>query len=177
MPNVSGFVQSKEAGERVVALFNGRARLDYRTYEPNWIQVKVGCIPEHEAVLHRLCHASWGCSGMLSEDIIKWALDPEGCPGLEPKGLRWARELKAKLASYEDAPGVDSAARRLAKWFGYSFDGIREGRLTEWSEGRFTEQWCYNGIGRKEFQGGKQDLRDLVKDLMRLAKEKPPSEG
>lgn len=97
MPNASGFVTSREAGERVVALFNGRARLDFRRREPDWIQVKVGCLDEHEAVLHRLCEASWACCGMLCENIVKWALDPVGCPGLEPKAMRRAREYKAML--------------------------------------------------------------------------------
>lgn len=54
MPNISGFVTSKESGERVVAMFGGLARLDFRPSEPNWIQVKVGALPEHMSALQDL---------------------------------------------------------------------------------------------------------------------------
>jgi len=42
--NLSGFVKSKEDGERIVEMFNGLAFLDYRENEPDWIQVKVGVV-------------------------------------------------------------------------------------------------------------------------------------
>jgi hypothetical protein len=50
MNNIAAFVDSKEDGAEVVKMFNGvGARLDYRDYEPNWIQVKIGscdnCLP------------------------------------------------------------------------------------------------------------------------------------
>lgn len=99
MPNVSGFVQGREAGARVVALFNGRARLDFRKHEPDWVQVKVGCLPEHEEVLHRLCAASWGCHGLLNERIVKWAIDPVQFPGGEPKALARANANSLEAAS------------------------------------------------------------------------------
>lgn len=99
MSNVSGFVQGREAGERVVTLFNGRARLDFRKHEPDWVQVKVGCLPEHEEVLHRLCQASWGCHGLLNERIIKWAVDPIQFPGGEPKALARANANSLEAAS------------------------------------------------------------------------------
>ena len=46
--NFSGFVQSKEDGEKIVAMFKSGAWLDYRDFEPNWIQVKVGACKAHE---------------------------------------------------------------------------------------------------------------------------------
>jgi hypothetical protein len=49
--NISGFVESKEAGERIVALFPKGARLDYRPSEPKWIQVKIGACDKHKAAL------------------------------------------------------------------------------------------------------------------------------
>ena len=45
--NISGFVTSKESGERVVGMFEHGARLDYREREPNWIQVKIGSCDTH----------------------------------------------------------------------------------------------------------------------------------
>lgn len=54
-PNVSGFVESKEDGENIVPFFReGSARLDYRDFEPNWIQVKIGACEEHEPCLDEL---------------------------------------------------------------------------------------------------------------------------
>lgn len=94
MPNISGFVRSKAAGERIVKMFNGRARLDFRTYEPNWIQVKVGVLEEHKEVLVRLQNAVMTCEGMLTPEIIQWALDPEKCPGYQPKALERIRQLQ-----------------------------------------------------------------------------------
>jgi hypothetical protein len=45
--NISMFVESKEDGEAIVALFKTGARLDYRDFEPEWIQVKVGACNQH----------------------------------------------------------------------------------------------------------------------------------
>lgn len=59
--NIAAFVQTKDAGERVVAMFtavNGGARLDYRDYEPDRVQVKVGACDQHQsnlATLDRMC--------------------------------------------------------------------------------------------------------------------------
>ncbi len=47
MNNVAAFVNSKEEGEEIVSWFDGRARLDYRPSEPNWIQIKVGACDKH----------------------------------------------------------------------------------------------------------------------------------
>ena len=55
--NISGFVQSKEAGERIVAMFDGRARLDFRDFEPNWIQVKFGVCKLHQSNLEGIAVA------------------------------------------------------------------------------------------------------------------------
>ncbi len=54
MDNISAFVASKEEGEQIVAWFGGRARLDFRDYEPNWIQVKVGACATHRGNLEHL---------------------------------------------------------------------------------------------------------------------------
>ena len=54
--NIAGFVVSKESGERIVdGMFNKvGARLDYREWEQNWIQVKIGACPEHLENLKKL---------------------------------------------------------------------------------------------------------------------------
>ncbi len=54
---LSAFVESRESGERIVRMFNGLARVDYRPRDPDWVEVKVAALPEHiEALktLHRL---------------------------------------------------------------------------------------------------------------------------
>jgi len=52
--NIAAFVQCKEAGERLVVLFEGRARLDYRDFEPDRIQLKIGVCDTHEKHLEEL---------------------------------------------------------------------------------------------------------------------------
>lgn len=55
--NISGFVASKEDGETITGWFEHGARLDFRAYEPNWIQVKIGACNAHRdnlAFLDRL---------------------------------------------------------------------------------------------------------------------------
>lgn len=39
--NLSGLVKTREDGELIVDLFKGLVKLDYRSFDPNWIQVKV----------------------------------------------------------------------------------------------------------------------------------------
>lgn len=72
--NISGFVQCKEAGERVVAMFGGKgAWLDYRERYPDRVQVKVGACKGHKENLERL-HASVREDGILTEERLKTAL-------------------------------------------------------------------------------------------------------
>lgn len=54
MANLAAFVSTKADGEKVVEWFGGRARLDYRPSEPDWIQVKVGACPLHDVGLKSL---------------------------------------------------------------------------------------------------------------------------
>jgi hypothetical protein len=72
-PNIAAFVESRQAGERVVAMFNGLARLDYRPHEPNWIQVKVGVLPEHIDALRELDRLTREGGDVISPEIIAQA--------------------------------------------------------------------------------------------------------
>jgi hypothetical protein len=74
--NISGFVVSKESGEKVVAMFQHGARLDYREHEPSWIQVKIGACKEHYANLQKLGELTAG------ENVItpKKVADAMGLP-------------------------------------------------------------------------------------------------
>ena len=70
--NISGFVGSKEDGEKVAAMFEHGARLDYRDYEPNWIQVKIGACKEHLPNLEKLCSLT-ACENVITPKKIKTA--------------------------------------------------------------------------------------------------------
>lgn len=52
--NIAAFVQCKKSGERVVNMFGYGARLDYREYEPDRVQVKVGACDCHLPNLKKL---------------------------------------------------------------------------------------------------------------------------
>jgi hypothetical protein len=55
--DMSAFVSDKSAGEQVVAMYEElglHAKLDFRPYEPKWVQVKVGACGKHLPNLEKL---------------------------------------------------------------------------------------------------------------------------
>ncbi len=62
--NIAAFVECKASGERIVSMFKKRARLDYREYEPDRVQVKVGACDTHLSNLKKL-------GELTGEGIIK----------------------------------------------------------------------------------------------------------
>lgn len=67
--NISGYVRSKEGGERIVAMFGHGAKLDYRDFEPWYIQLKVGTCEGHQPgleLLHRLTREN----GIITDAMI-----------------------------------------------------------------------------------------------------------
>jgi len=88
-PDLSLFVKSRADAYRLVdwvtpelddsslrAQRVDRAFVDYRTFEPKWLQVKLIVEDEHEAVLHRLSSALHLRDGYLDAKLIQWAIDP-----------------------------------------------------------------------------------------------------
>ncbi len=67
--NIAAFVRTKESGELIVRAFRYGARLDYRTDEPNWIQVKVGSCGIHLPALV-LLDRSVRESCVITEELI-----------------------------------------------------------------------------------------------------------
>lgn len=63
-----------------------------------------------------------------------------------------------------EAIALDDAAKKLAEWIGYSWDGIRDERIAD----KGFKPWCFDGLGHKKYQGGKEDLRDIVRDILAL---------
>jgi len=70
MLNISGFVKTKESGERVVAMFSHGARLDYRDFEPTRIQVKIGACDEHRKCLIKLHELTVSSDGIITPSMI-----------------------------------------------------------------------------------------------------------
>jgi hypothetical protein len=73
---MAAFVVNKEAGERVVTMYSElglHAKLDFRPYEPNWVQVKVGACDKHLPNLKKLTEL---CSkdNQIDADKIKQSL-------------------------------------------------------------------------------------------------------
>lgn len=54
VPEISLMVGSKDDGERIVEMFQQGARLDYRDWEPHWIQVKITACETHRQELEIL---------------------------------------------------------------------------------------------------------------------------
>jgi hypothetical protein len=58
--NFASFVKNKEEGEQIVEMFAKRGMpvtLDYRDYEPNWVQIKIQACRDHQDVLEPLMMA------------------------------------------------------------------------------------------------------------------------
>ena len=71
--NIAAFVRSRQAGERVVQMFGGRARLDYREWEPAWIQVKLGSCKKHLPCLEMLDSLTHANNRIITQEIIAQA--------------------------------------------------------------------------------------------------------
>ena len=70
--NIAAFVQCKESGQRILNMFSCGARLDYREFEPDRVQVKIGACKKHLENLKKLDDSTKG-SGIITEDGIKEA--------------------------------------------------------------------------------------------------------
>lgn len=77
MHNVAAFVQCRESGERVVRMFGRGAWLDYRDFEPDRVQVKVGACDAHREQLEALYRATRE-GGVIRYGMIQAA---RGCGG------------------------------------------------------------------------------------------------
>lgn len=114
--NISGFVKSKEAGERVVAMFDHGARLDWREFEPLWIQVKIGACTAHVSDLQRLSSATVDANRTISRAMV-----------MEVQRDQLRAEVEAMR-------GVVGPARELAKDAYYNADGdyaLRDGLVID----------------------------------------------
>lgn len=72
--NISGYVKCKASGERVVDMFAQGAYLDFRPYDPNYVQVKIGACENHLDNLKHLDEVITKCNGMITEDMVTAAM-------------------------------------------------------------------------------------------------------
>jgi hypothetical protein len=80
--DMASFVASMDDGERIVSLFADlgcTALLDYRDYEPNWIQVKLATCRAHWPSL-RLLEELCSKEGTINAKIIKECLPKARVP-------------------------------------------------------------------------------------------------
>lgn len=52
--NIAAYVNTKEAGERILVFFKSGAWLDYRPQSPDYVQVKIGACDKHKDKLKKL---------------------------------------------------------------------------------------------------------------------------
>lgn len=88
--------ERNSGGKRVEHL--DRAKVDYRSFEPDWLQVKLIVEEEHEGVLQRLSTALLYRDGYLDARLIRWALDPDT---QHPCAIKVIERLEKKVAELE----------------------------------------------------------------------------
>lgn len=74
-PDMAAYVRGKDGGEAVVSLFEEMglsAKLDYRDFEPTYVQVKIGACEKHKAFLDVLCEETR--FGSIDPEAIRIAL-------------------------------------------------------------------------------------------------------
>ncbi|RUM97884.1 hypothetical protein EET67_09705 [Pseudaminobacter arsenicus] len=64
---------------------------------------------------------------------------------------------------------IETAARKLAAWLGYSWDGLDDGSIV----GKGFPVFAFNQFGGRCFQGYKGDLIDFARELLSAAPKKP----
>jgi hypothetical protein len=67
----SDFMDERNRAKRV-----DRCHIDYRDFEPHWLQVKLIVEEEHRVVLERLSEALYLRDGYLDKRLLDWAVDP-----------------------------------------------------------------------------------------------------
>ena len=71
--NIAAFVESKKSGEDIVDMFGRGAFLDFRPFEPNWVQVKVGACDKHKKNLESLHKLARDAGNRITQKMIEEA--------------------------------------------------------------------------------------------------------
>lgn len=76
LDNVAGFAQCKNAGARIVEMFEGKGCwMDYREFEPDRIQVKIGVCKKHVENLKTLVRLTEEHDQTITKEMIKQACE------------------------------------------------------------------------------------------------------
>lgn len=73
-----------------------------------------------------------------------------------------AHAALAQLDSADARERIDLAAQKLTEWFGYAWSGLGDDRVAD----KGYKPWCWSGSGQKQFQGGKEDVRDIIRTIL-----------
>ncbi len=68
--SISAFVESKESGEYIVAMFEEGAMLDHRMLHPQWTKVVVGACDRHVGNLEHLHELTHSAGNNITKEII-----------------------------------------------------------------------------------------------------------
>lgn len=113
--DMAAFVESQEAGARIVDMFDRKAYLDYRAFEPNRVQVKVGACKDHEANLMYLGELTM--CGFITKEKIELARNPKK----ELYKTVAEERLKSYMDELTDSP-EDERIRKMLKVIQEGFD-------------------------------------------------------
>lgn len=108
--DLAGFVKSKEAGERIVAMFEKalgkkpETWLDYREREPNWIQVKVHGSEADLNLLYDLTKDT----GIITEEIVKKVIKKK------KKVIKFAIEQEISVSSEMSEDDIDCLIKSMS---------------------------------------------------------------
>jgi hypothetical protein len=72
--SLTAFVKCKRAGERVVSMFRRGARLDYREYQPDWVQVRIGACEKHREYLKLLHRWTRKADDVITNEMLRQLL-------------------------------------------------------------------------------------------------------
>lgn len=122
-PDLSGFVATRADAYALADLFSpiskweednrdkarvgeyvDRCYIDFRTYEPNWLQVKV-CVEQGDiAFLERLNLIASLQNGWIDKDTVNWVMSPD--TSSTPCAIFHNNVLQAQLAALTGKEGV-----------------------------------------------------------------------
>jgi hypothetical protein len=126
--DLAAFVGSKDEGEKVVEMFwakKGHASLDYRGFEPNYVQVKVGACGVHRPNLEALHYATSEANGTISKSILDRVFPAppadldEALDGVAKEILQAHQMMERGLFTEEHWGGDGQAIRNAIDGAGY----------------------------------------------------------
>lgn len=111
--NIAAFVQGRAAGKRVVAMFRKGAWLDWRPYEPDRVQVKIGACEKHLLNLELLDY--WCSDSIISRRKIADAVVLKPKPKVKDKSSATRLVASAYWLAYYLRKALQKWAKEAAE--------------------------------------------------------------